>query len=170
MKRRVNESGAMVGFEKSGHFFFNKPFGRGYDDGLVSAIAVCDMLDRNPDKSMSELKHALPKTWSSPTMAPHCDDEKKYGIVDAVVKHFEKAKAEGGKVAGQPIRDLVTVNGVRVTVEDGTWGLVRASSNKPELVVVVESPASEARMREMFKAIDGVLRTHPEVGAYNQTI
>jgi len=25
-------------------------------------------------------------------------------------------------------------------------------------------------MREMFKAIDGVLRTHPEVGAYNQTI
>ncbi len=170
MKRRVNESGALVGFEKSGHFFFNKPFGRGYDDGLVSAIAICDMLDRNPDKSMSDLKNALPKTWSSPTMSPHCDDEKKYGIVDAVVKHFEKAKAEGGTVAGQPIRDLVTVNGVRVTVEDGTWGLVRASSNKPELVVVVESPASEARMREMFKAVDSVLRTHPEVGEYNQTI
>jgi phosphomannomutase/phosphoglucomutase len=170
MKRRVNESGALVGFEKSGHFFFNKPFGRGYDDGLVSAIAVCDMLDRNPDKSMSDLKDALPKTWSSPTMSPHCDDEKKYGIVDAVVKHFEKAKTDGGKVAGQAIRDLVTVNGVRVTVEDGTWGLVRASSNKPELVVVVESPASEARMREMFKAVDGVLRTHPEVGEYNQTI
>jgi phosphomannomutase/phosphoglucomutase len=170
MKRRVNESGALVGFEKSGHFFFNKPFGRGYDDGFVSAIAICDMLDRNPDKSMSDLKHALPKTWSSPTMSPHCDDEKKYGIVDAVVKHFEKAQKDGGKVAGQGIRDLVTVNGVRVTVEDGTWGLVRASSNKPELVVVVESPASEARMHEMFKAVDGVLRTHPEVGEYNQTI
>lgn len=170
MKRRVNESGALVGFEKSGHFFFNKPFGRGYDDGFVSAIAICDMLDRNPGKSMSDLKNALPKTWSSPTMSPHCDDEKKYGIVDAVVKHFEAAKTKGEKVAGQPIRDLVTVNGVRVTVEDGTWGLVRASSNKPELVVVVESPASEARMREMFKAVDGVLRTHPEVGEYNQTI
>ena len=51
---------------------------------------------------------------------------------------------------------VVTVNGVRVTVEDGTWGLVRASSNKPELVVVVESPVSEARMRDMFKAVDGV--------------
>ncbi|MGD9925016.1 MAG: phosphomannomutase/phosphoglucomutase, partial [Pseudorhodoplanes sp.] len=112
----------------------------------------------------------LPKTWSSPTMSPHCDDEKKYGIVDAVVKHFEAAQKKGDKVAGQPIRDLVTVNGVRVTVEDGTWGLVRASSNKPELVVVVESPASEARMREMFAAVDGVLRTHPEVGEYNQTI
>ena len=128
------------------------------------------MLDRNPGKKMSELKDALPKTWQSPTMSPHCADETKYGIVDQVVKHFEAALAGGEKVAGQAIRDLVTVNGVRVTVEDGTWGLVRASSNKPELVVVVESPASEARMRDMFKAVDGVLRTHKEVGAYNQTI
>jgi len=170
MKRRVNEIDAMVGFEKSGHFFFNKPLGRGYDDGLISALAICDMLDRNPDKSMADLKNALPKTWSSPTMSPHCDDELKYGIVDDVVKHFENAKAKGEQVIGQPIRDLVTVNGVRVTVEDGTWGLVRASSNKPELVVVVESPVSEARMREMFHAVDAVLRTHPQVGEYNQTI
>jgi len=170
MKRRTHETGALAGFEKSGHFFFNKPFGRGYDDGLVSALAICDMLDRNPGKKMSELKDALPKTWQSPTMSPHCADETKYGIVDQVVKHFEAAQARGEKVAGQPIRDLVTINGVRVTVEDGTWGLVRASSNKPELVVVVESPASEDRMRDMFKAVDGVLRTHKEVGAYNQTI
>src|SRR4029077_8795516 len=170
MKRRVNEIGAVAGFEKSGHFFFNQPLGRGYDDGLVFALAVCDMLDCNPDKSMADLKKALPKTWSSPTMAPHCPDEVKYRVVDEVVKHFEQAKARAEKVAGHPIRDLVTVNGVRVTLADGTWGLVRASSNKPELVVVVESPVSEARMRDMFKAIDGVLRTHKEVGAYNQTI
>ena len=170
MKRRVNEIGAMAGFEKSGHFFFNPPLVRGYDDGLVFALAVCDMLDRNPAKTMADLKHALPKTWSSPTMSPHCADEVKYRVVDDVVKHFEQAKARADKVGGQPIRDLVTVNGVRVTVADGTWGLVRASSNKPELVVVVESPVSEARMRDMFKAVDGVLRTHREVGAYNQTI
>ncbi len=170
MKRRVNEIGAIAGFEKSGHFFFNKPFGRGYDDGLIFALAVCDMLDRSPGKSMADLKDALPKTWSSPTMSPHCADEEKYAIADAVVKHFEEQRKLGGIVAGQRIRDLVTVNGVRVTVEDGTWGLVRASSNKPELVVVVESPVSEARMREMFKAIDAVLRTHKEVGEYNQTI
>jgi phosphomannomutase/phosphoglucomutase len=170
MKRRTNETGALAGFEKSGHFFFNKPFGRGYDDGLVSAIAICDMLDRNPGKKMSELKNALPKTWQSPTMSPHCADEVKYGVVDAVVRHFEATRQKGEAVAGQPIRDLVTVNGVRVTVQDGTWGLVRASSNKPELVVVVESPVSDARMRDMFKAVDTVLRTHREVGAYNQTI
>lgn len=170
IKRRVNELGALAGFEKSGHFFFNKPFGRGYDDGMIFGLAVCDMLDRSPGKSMADLRKALPKTWGSPTMAPHCDDEKKYGVVDAVVKHFEEALAKGEKVAGQRILSAVTVNGVRVTVEDGTWGLVRASSNKPELVVVVESPVSEQRMRDMFKAVDAVLRTHPEVGEYNQTI
>jgi phosphomannomutase/phosphoglucomutase len=79
-------------------------------------------------------------------------------------------KERGEPVAGQPVRELVTVNGARVTVVDGTWGLVRASSNKPELVVVVESPVSEARMREMFKAIDALIREHPQVGEYNQTI
>jgi phosphomannomutase/phosphoglucomutase len=170
MKRRTHELSALAGFEKSGHFFFNKPFGRGYDDGLVSAIAICEMLDRAAGKSMAQLKEALPKTWSSPTMSPHCADEAKYDVVDQVVKHFEVLKSKGAKVAGQTIRDLVTVNGVRVTVEDGSWGLVRASSNKPELVVVVESPVSEQRMRDMFEAMDTVLRTHREVGEYNQKI
>ena len=170
IKRRVNELGALAGFEKSGHFFFNEPLGRGYDDGLRFALAVCDLLDRNPDKSMADLKNALPKTWSSPTMSPHCADEVKYRIVDEVVNELERARKAGEKIAGEQIRDLVTVNGARVTVADGTWGLVRASSNKPELVVVVESPVSEARMRDMFKSLDAVLRTHPEVGEYNQKI
>jgi len=170
IKRRVHELGAIVGFEKSGHYFFNAPIGRGYDDGLVSAIAVLDMLDRNPGRSMADLREALPKTWGSPTMSPKCSDEEKYAVVEKVVSRFTQMHANGGTVGGHPIVDLVTVNGVRVVTEDGTWGLVRASSNKPELVVVVESPVSEARMHEMFHAVDAVLRENPEVGAYNQTI
>ncbi len=169
IKRRVNELGALAGFEKSGHFFFNKPFGRGYVDGLIFALAVCDMLDRNPTKSMANLKNALPKTWGSPTMAPHCADEVKYGIVDKVVVLFQEAKAKNEKVAGQPIRDLVTVNGVRVVAEDGTWGLVRASSNKPEIVVVVESMRSEDDMRALFRE-EVKPRLAGRVGAYNQEI
>lgn len=170
IKRRVSELKALAGFEKSGHYFFNAPIGRGYDDGILTAIHILDMLDRNPQKSMAELYEALPKTWGSPTMSPHCDDEKKYGVVDKVTARFKAMQAKGELITGQKIRDLVTVNGVRVVVEDGTWGLVRASSNKPELVVVVESPVSEARMREIFFAVDKVLRENPEVGAYNQTI
>ena len=101
IKRRVNELSAIAGFEKSGHYFFNKPIGRGYDDGLVSALAILDMLDRNPGKTMADLRRALPKTWGSPTMSPHCDDEKKYEVVEKVVKRFPgRCKASGEKVAG----------------------------------------------------------------------
>ena len=170
MKRYTHEQKALVGFEKSGHFFFQPPLGRGYDDGLVAALAVCDMLDRNPTKSMSDLVAALPKTWQSPTMSPKCADERKYGVVDKIVAHFQELTKAGKMVAGQKVADLITVNGVRVMLEDGTWGLVRASSNKPELVIVVESPTSEANMKAIFKEIDGLLARFPEVGAYNQKI
>jgi phosphomannomutase/phosphoglucomutase len=170
IKRQVRDLNALAGFEKSGHFFFNAPVGRGYDDGFVTAIAILDMLDRNPGKSIANLYRELPKTWGSPTMSPHCADEVKYEVADRVVARLKAMQGRGEPFAGQLIRDLVTVNGVRVTVEDGTWGLVRASSNKPELVVVVESPVSEARMRLMFEAVDRILRENPEVGAYNQTI
>jgi phosphomannomutase/phosphoglucomutase len=169
IKRRVAELGAVAGFEKSGHFFFNPPIGRGYDDGLVTAVAVCEMLDRNPGKTLADLYRDLPLTFGTPTMSPHCPDEVKYGVVEKVVGEFAKMKEDGIEFAGQPLADLVTVNGVRVVAEDGTWGLVRASSNKPEIVVVVESPVSPERRREMFEAVDAVLRRNPEVGAYNQT-
>jgi phosphomannomutase/phosphoglucomutase len=170
IKRYSHETGALVGFEKSGHFFFNPPLGRGYDDGLVAALAVLDMLDRNPDKTLADLERALPRTWQSPTMSPHCDDEVKYHVVDRVVHHFQKLAADGGKLAGQKISELITVNGIRIVLEDGTWGLVRASSNKPELVVVVESPTSEENMRAIFAELDAELSKQPEVGAYNQKI
>lgn len=170
IKRYSHETKALVGFEKSGHFFFNPPLGRGYDDGIVAALAVCDMLDRNSGKSMADLKNDLPKTWQSPTMSPHCGDEVKYGIVDKIVAHITARAEKGEQIAGQKVRELITVNGVRVVLEDGTWGLIRASSNKPELVVVVESPTSEANMRAIFAALDGELQAHPEVGAYNQKI
>lgn len=170
IKRRVNDLGAIAGFEKSGHFFFNAPIGRGYDDGVVTAIAVCDMLDRNPDKSMADLRRALPHTYGSPTMSPYCADETKYDVVNKVVARFEAMRKNGELVGDQAIRDLITVNGVRVVAEDGTWGLVRASSNEPKLVVVVESPVSDERKLAMFNAVDAVLRENPEVGEYNQKI
>src|SRR5260370_23290471 len=105
------------------------------------------MLERNPGKSMADLKNALPKTWSSPTMSPHCADEVKYRVVDEVVKHFEQAKARGEKVAGEENPDLVTLNGARRTVSDGPSGLVRASPHKPERVGVAVEPRSGTRIR-----------------------
>ena len=80
---------------------------------------------------MSALVQGLPKTWGSPTMAPFCPDDRKYQVVDAVTQDYQRMQAKGERILGQKIARLVTVNGVRVTLEDGTWGLVRASSNKP---------------------------------------
>ncbi len=170
IKRRVRELNALAGFEKSGHYFLNPPIGRGYDDGLLSAIAILDLIDRNPGKSLSALTAGLSRTWSSPTMSATCPDELKYDVADTVTARFRKLHESGEMIGGHAIVDLITVNGVRAVTDDGTWGLVRASSNKPELVVVVESPVSETRMREMFDVVDGFLREHDVVGHYNQTL
>ena len=128
------------------------------------------MLERAGEASMADLRRGLPQTWGSPTMSPHCADEIKYEVVDKVVAHFQQLAARSEIVAGQKIRELITVNGIRVVLQDGTWGLVRASSNKPELVIVCESPTSEENMKAMFKNIDLHLASYPEVGEYNQKI
>ncbi len=101
IKRRVRDLKALAGFEKSGHFFFNAPIGRGYDDGFVTAIAVLDMLDRNPGKTMADLYRDLPKTWGSPTMSPHCADEVKYAVAEKVTARL-RGDAGEGRAADRP--------------------------------------------------------------------
>lgn len=123
-----------------------------------------------PGQSIADMRDALPQTWGSPTMAPHCADEIKYDIVEKVTEVYRRRQKHGEKMAGADIVSLVTVNGVRIMLDDGSWGLVRASSNKPSLVVVVESPVSEARMKDVFEDIDATLRCYAEVGAYDQKI
>ena len=170
IKRRTKALDALVGFEKSGHYFFNAPIGRGYDDGIVSAVAILQMLDRAKGKSMADLRRALPKTWGSPTMSPYCADEEKYGVIERVIKEYEDLKNSDGRIMGQKIRDVNTVNGVRLTLEDGTWGLVRASSNTPNLVVVVESPTTNENKIGMFREIEARLAKYEEIGEYDQKI
>ncbi|WP_299134969.1 phosphomannomutase/phosphoglucomutase [uncultured Amaricoccus sp.] len=170
MKRRVKELGALAGFEKSGHYFLAEPIGRGYDCGMRVAVEVCKLMDRNPGLSMADLRRALPRTWATPTMSPYCPDGEKYGVVTRLTARIEAMAAAGAVLAGQPIERIVTVNGARVMLANGAWGLIRASSNTPNLVVVCESPASEAEMRAIFTDLDTLIRAEPSVGAYDQTI
>ena len=100
IKRRTAELKALAGFEKSGHFFFNPPIGLGYDDGIVAGIAVLEMLDRAGGKKLSALYDGLPKSWGSPTMAPECPDDKKYAVVDALVKEYSRHGGQGREAAG----------------------------------------------------------------------
>ncbi len=170
MKRRVKEIGALAGFEKSGHYFLAEPVGRGYDCGMRVAVEICKLMDRNPDQSMSDLRKALPKTWSTPTMSPYAADTEKYDILQRLVDKLVAKADAGDSFAGRAIKEVVTVNGARVILDNGSWGLVRASSNTPNLVVVCESSESEAEMRAIFADIDAVIRTEPGVGDYDQTI
>ncbi|WP_323761799.1 phosphomannomutase/phosphoglucomutase [Maricaulis sp.] len=170
IKRRSKELGALAGFEKSGHFFLQPPIGRGYDDGLVAARAVLQMLERNPDRTMADLRRALPTSYGSPTMSPACADEDKYAVVGQIVAKVEQLKAKGTTISGRPIIDVNTINGVRFTLEGGAWGLVRASSNTPNLVVVVESPDSSDDVKAIFGEIAEMLSGFPEIGEFDQKI
>ena len=169
IKRKVYNEKALAGFEKSGHFFFNKPIGYGYDDGINSAIQVCHLLDKQ-NKKISEIVNELPKTFQSPTMAPYCKDEEKYGVVDQIIDQIKKIKDKKDKIDNQEIKEILTVNGIRFSFEDGSWGLIRASSNKPSLVIVTESPSSEERKIKIFKFIDQLLQKTGKIGDYDQKI
>mgnify|MGYP003687233647 CR=1 FL=1 len=169
IKRKVNKEKALAGFEKSGHFFFNQPLGFGYDDGINSAIQVCHLLD-NQKKTMNEIINGLPNTFQSPTMAPFCKDEEKYKVVEDLVKQISDIKKNKTKIDDQEIAEILTVNGIRFSFNDGSWGLIRASSNKPSLVVVTESPTSDKRKKKIFDFIDALLQATGKIGDYDQKI
>ena len=169
IKRKVHDEKALAGFEKSGHFFFNEPLGYGYDDGINSAIQICHLLDKQ-NKKISGIVDELPKTFQSPTMAPFCKDQEKYKVVEEITNQLKKIKDEKNKIDDQEIKEILTVNGIRFSFEDGSWGLIRASSNKPSLVIVTESPTSEERKVKIFRFIDEMLQKTGKIGDYDQKI
>ena len=169
IKRKVNAEKALAGFEKSGHFFFNEPLGHGYDDGINSAIQVCKLLNKS-EKRISEILKEIPITYQSPTMGPYCKDSEKYEVIDKLVEEIKKIKEDKIKIDDQEINEILTVNGIRFSFKDGSWGLIRASSNKPSLVIVIESATSEKRKIKIFEFIDNLIQKTGKVGDYDQKI
>ena len=103
-------------------------------------------------------------------MAPFCKDEEKYLVVEDLVKKIESLQENKTEIDGQIITNILKVNGVRFSFEDGSWGLIRASSNKPSLVIVTESPSSDKRKKEIFNFIDDLLKKTGKIGEYDQKI
>lgn len=168
IKKRCQDINAIAGFEKSGHYFFSGQLGRGYDCAFTSAIIILKMLDQNFHLSLSEISNTLPKTWGSPTMSPSCPDEVKYKIVESITSIIQSLNSLKQKIYGLRIVKINLINGVRFTLEDGSWCLVRASSNSPNLVVVIESPTSNEVKSNLFLFIENALKKFPEVGAFDQ--
>jgi phosphomannomutase/phosphoglucomutase len=119
---------------------------------------------------MSEIIDALPITCQTPTMAPFCKDEEKYQVVDLITKQFKEFKENKTKINDQLVKEIITINGVRFVLEDNSWGLIRASSNKPSLVVVVETLKSNKDTKNIFDFIDRTLQKTGKVGEYDQKI
>jgi len=169
IKAKVAELNALAGFEKSGHWFFNEPYGHGYDDAMVSSIHLLRMLDAM-GKPLAALVDELPKTFQSPTLGCYCGDDVKYKVVDDVTALYQADQDKGVKIAGLAIKDIVTVNGVRFVLEGDSWGLIRASSNKPSLVIVAESRGTEDTLYDIVEHIQARLAETGKVGEYDQSL
>ncbi|MGW8631421.1 hypothetical protein [Streptomyces sp. NPDC055793] len=156
VKAKVAEVGAVAGFERSGHFFFSKPLGHGYDDACVAALTLlwvlCSAKATDQDWSLSHKLAALPKSFSSPNRQPYASDETKYIVVDKLAAYFEKRES----LAGKRIANIRRINGIRIELEERSWLLIRASSNSPNLVIIAETFDHDGTM---LKLIDAEVRT-----------
>lgn len=139
IKSKLAEEKAAMAGEMSGHIFFVHDF-YGFDDGVFAALKLLEYLSTQ-DKPLAEIIAATPYYVSTPTIQVEATDEDKYKIVEELTEEFKK---EGYRV--------VDISGARVYTEHG-WGLVRASSNTPTLVLRFESKTEEdlEKMRQMFK-------------------
>jgi phosphomannomutase/phosphoglucomutase len=155
VKASVAQVDALAGFERSGHFFFRPPLGRGYDDACVAALAllwvVCGARADRASVRVSELLAGLPRSFASPNRQPFAADEHKYAIVDRIAAEL----ATHTRFAGLDIVATNTLNGVRITLADRSWLLVRASSNTPNLVIIAEAFDADG---SLLRAIDTELR------------
>ncbi|MBI2032215.1 MAG: hypothetical protein HYT09_01065 [Candidatus Levybacteria bacterium] len=139
IKSKLAEEKAAMAGEMSGHIFFVEDF-YGFDDGAFAALKMLEYLSTQ-DKPLSEVIATTPYYVSTPTIQVKATDEDKYKIVEQLTKEFK----DGGN-------RVVDINGARVYFDDG-WGLVRASSNTPTLVLRFESKTKEGleRIQKIFK-------------------
>lgn len=139
IKAKLAEEKAAMAGEMSGHIFFVEDY-YGFDDALFAALKVLEYLSTQ-DKSVSEIVASTPYYVSTPTIQVTATDEDKYKIVGELTKQF---KDEGYKV--------IDINGARVYLDNG-WGLVRASSNTPTLVLRFEAKTQEDldKIKLLFK-------------------
>ena len=127
IKKKAKEENAVLAGERSGHIFIFDDY-YGYDDACFAALRLLKIVQ---NESLSKILDLLPKYYTSPTYHLHCDDEKKYEIVEKLKNHFSKK-----------FKEINCINGIRIKLHNG-WFLIRASSNLPALVIVFESRNKE---------------------------
>ncbi|TKB76151.1 MAG: phosphomannomutase, partial [Nitrospira sp.] len=104
--------------------------------------ASCRLIEilTKANRPLSSLVEDLLPTSVTPEIRVDCEDDVKFELVKRVQArflHYAKAKEPLGK-EGIKIRDLITIDGIRIIFEDG-WGLIRASNTQPALVLRFEA-------------------------------
>lgn len=149
IKAKLHETGAALAGERSGHIFYREGY-YGFDDALYAGARLLEVLAASGE-TLSALVAGTPPYLTSPEIAAPCADDHKYRVVDALVADFKRE-------FGARVNDI---NGARVDFGDG-WGLVRASSNLPELVLIFEA-GTEARLREIRSLFRARLAAYSEI-------
>jgi phosphomannomutase/phosphoglucomutase len=150
IKKKVRDEQAVLGGEMSGHIFVSQPEYYGFDDAVFAALKLTEYLSQQAG-TMSEVIANTPYYVSTPALQVDCADEVKYDVVDKLTQEF---KADG--------YDVNDINGARVNFGDG-WGLVRASSNLPVLVLRFEAKTQE-RVDEIMALFRQKFSKYPEIG------
>src|SRR5215831_2042411 len=149
VKETLRAEQAELGIEASGHIFIGDNY-YGFDDAIFAALRLLQLLD-GCGQSMSQALADIPHYYSTPVYNAPCADQVKYDITEHLVARF---KREGYRV--------IDISGARVEFEDG-WGLVRASSNLPQLVLRFEAKTPE-RLRDIESMFRGILDEYEAVG------
>ena len=141
IKKKMRETGALLGGEMSGHMFLKERW-FGFDDGLYNGARLVEILSHQA-RGADELFAGFPGDLATPEINVKVTDESKFGIIQAL-----QAESDWGAEA-----DVATLDGVRVDYPRG-WGLVRASNTTPVLVLRFEAESAEelARIQAVFRS------------------
>ena len=151
IKAKAKEEDAVLAGERSGHIFFTKDH-YGFDDAPFAALKLLEYLSHE-SKPVSTIMSELPHYISSPVWHAPCDDDKKYAVIEKLVLQLKEEYGDDR---------VLDINGARVYFNEG-WGLVRASSNVPALVLVFEA-RSELGLKKIEAKFREKLIQFPEVG------
>ncbi len=134
LKVKIKETKADFAAEVSGHLFFNDRY-FGYDDAIYATFRALELINNNFDFDAEY--EALPKVYSTPEINITVTEDTKFKIIENLKKTLENPSIDFPK-----IKDIITVDGIRVIFENG-WGLVRASNTTPKLVTRFEADTKE---------------------------
>ncbi len=157
MKAKMKEENAALAGEMSGHMFFADRY-FGYDDAIYASCRLIEILSKT-QAPFSSLLADLPPTQATPEIRVDCPDDVKFQVVEALrARLVEAAGRLPSPDARHPkpvIRDVVTLDGVRISFDDG-WGLIRASNTQPALVLRFEASSPE-RLQAIRTYLEGEL-------------